>query len=110
MRSFTGFSTLSLSEQVSFQLLAPLSEAQEGEALLLLLDHEEAFLEEIQDVPVTRSPRAAALLNDEGLFTTRALSAAAWAKKSKLNSLAQGAFAALLQHLWRGMALRPIRT
>ncbi|CAK9056330.1 unnamed protein product [Durusdinium trenchii] len=94
------------------QVMAPMSRQQyihrvgrtaragkEGEALLLLLDHEEPFMSEIQDLPITRSRAAAQLLNDEGSRLAAHVSSARWAKESSLTTLAGAAFASLLQHL-----------
>ncbi|CAL1142193.1 unnamed protein product [Cladocopium goreaui] len=72
---------------------------KEGRALLLLLQPEESFLSEIEELPVQRSPDEALILNDEGLFTQHALSSANWASRSSLKVLAAAAFASVLQHL-----------
>eukprot|EP00435_Cladocopium_sp_Y103_P058712 s1818_g20.t1 len=72
---------------------------KEGRALLLLLQPEESFLSEIEELPVQRSPDEALILNDEGLFTQHALSSAKWASRSSLKVMAAAAFASVLQHL-----------
>ncbi|CAE7569845.1 RH25 [Symbiodinium sp. CCMP2592] len=73
-------------------------QGKEGKALTLLLDQEESFMAQVDDLPIAKSASSGAFLNDEGLFTAQALSAAKWAKGSSLPFLAAGTFASLLQH------------